>query len=764
MLPALLSFNEAITTLDDRDEVFGFIADKLRELFVFDMCIVLTLNTEQTHTQAFMRSVDISLLDEKQSEPHDDSPARAPSRKQFQTSILQGQTLIPVEDVVGNEMYKRGMATYRIAIQGSPMELFLSNPVPQIVDYTALYPQYPTYPPFLYMEHIGIRQAAVAPLKSLGRMIGLFVLASRTRPEINLKLLEQVAMQLSVAVNNTLVYGELRRREQEATLRLAVNNALVNVKTMQDRDAMFSRIATELKKLIGLDFLGVRVVKASGEMPVFANYRCDEDGVFAPVERQVVHQLSIKSGIFELLQTPRFFVGAAFETFCEQHPIGAYLRDTAGVRSMLYVNIWREQDEVAALVIASGTENAFSEADLTLLSSLAPQIGLAMKNMFAFEEISTLKQQLEEERNYLQEEIKTSSNFEEIIGTSPALMRVLRQVEQVASVDATVLLTGETGTGKELIARAIHNRSPRRDRALIKLNCAALPAQLIESELFGHEKGAFTGASERRIGKFELANGGTIFLDEIGELPLELQAKLLRVLQEREFERLGGSEVLTTNVRVIAATNRNLEREVASGAFRADLYFRLNVFTIQLPSLRERKEDIVMLAEHFTEKYARKIGKVHATGRPFQRIAERDKERLVAYNWSGNIRELENVIERAVIVSNGATLDLSGLGTMEIHEQTNEPINPQLIERTNERASERAMALPSSTTAVVATAAPITTLHDNERQHILRALQQTGGRVSGERGAAALLGINAKTLQSRMKKLGIERTTQWAIP
>jgi transcriptional regulator with GAF, ATPase, and Fis domain len=255
--------------------------------------------------------------------------------------------------------------------------------------------------------------------------------------------------------------------------------------------------------------------------------------------------------------------------------------------------------------------------------------------------------------------------------------------------------------------------------------------------LFGHEKGAFTGATERRIGKFELANGGTIFLDEIGELPLELQAKLLRVLQEREFERVGGSQVLTTNVRVIAATNRTLEREVEKGSFRTDLFFRLNVFTIQLPSLRERIEDIPILAEHFAQKYARKLGK------QYRRIAEEDMMRLLRYDWSGNIRELENVIERAVIVSGGGTLDIGNVG------KTNEPTT----------SMHNIMAtLPQGLTSVSTVLLP---LEDVERTHILRVLQHTGGRVSGNKGAAAMLGINAKTLQSRMKKLGIERSTVW---
>jgi transcriptional regulator with GAF, ATPase, and Fis domain len=650
MLPALLSLNEAITTLGDREEVFRFIADTLRELFAFEMCVVLTLNAEQTHTQAFMRSVAL---------PSSKKNARGERTTTVQTSLLHGQTKKVTEDPVGMEMKKHGVMMLRNPILGSPTELFLANPITQVLDAPQFFQQFPNYPPYRYMAEIGIKQMVVVPLRSLGRIIGILVLASRKRYAPDVPLLEQVAGQISVAVNNALTYDELRRREQEAIMRLAVNNALVTVKTIKDRDAMFSSVANELKNIIPLDFLGVRVLNSAGEMTEFANYRANEDGIFQPVEREP-NPLASKGNMVSLLRTTALYTGESFTHFCEQNPIGAFIRDHHGVRSIIYVNIWNntvdDKHEVSALVIASGTENAFTEDDLQLLKSLAPQIELAMRNMFAFDEISQLKVQLEQERNYLQEEIKTSVNFDEIIGSSPALKRVLRLVEQVASVDSTVLLTGETGTGKELIARAIHNRSPRSDRALIKLNCAALPAQLIESELFGHEKGAFTGATERRIGKFELANGGTIFLDEIGELPLELQAKLLRVLQEREFERVGGSQVLTTNVRVIAATNRTLEREVEKGSFRTDLFFRLNVFTIQLPSLRERIEDIPILAEHFAQKYARKLGK------QYRRIAEEDMMRLLRYDWSGNIRELENVIERAVIVSGGGTLDIGNVG------------------------------------------------------------------------------------------------------
>ncbi|NIR47733.1 AAA domain-containing protein [candidate division KSB1 bacterium] len=340
----------------------------------------------------------------------------------------------------------------------------------------------------------------------------------------------------------------------------------------------------------------------------------------------------------------------------------------------------------------------------------------ALQNALA--EVERLKNRLQAENIYLQDEIKLVHNFENIITHSEALKQVLRNVEQVASTDATVLILGETGTGKELLARAVHNISPRGERPLVKVNCSALPTHLIESELFGHEKGAFTGAIAQKIGRFELANGGTIFLDEIGDLPLELQAKLLRVLQDGEFERVGNPKTIKVDVRVIAATNRNLEKEVENGDFREDLYYRLNVFPIKLPPLRERKEDIPLLVNHFIKKYSKKIGKRIET------IPQDVLDILQKYRWPGNVRELENIIERAVITSPGKNLVLGDW-------------------------------FPTNSTSQLTT--ELCTLEECERRHIINALEFTGWRVSGEKGAAKLLGLNAKTLESRMKKLHIER-------
>lgn len=336
----------------------------------------------------------------------------------------------------------------------------------------------------------------------------------------------------------------------------------------------------------------------------------------------------------------------------------------------------------------------------------------------ALEEVKDLKKQLEQENEYLQQEIKLTHNFEEIISQSKKFKKVLQQVEQVAPTNATVLVLGESGTGKELIARAVHNVSNRSKRPLVKVNCAALPANLIESELFGHERGAFTGALSKKLGRFELADGGTIFLDEIGEIPIELQSKLLRVLQEGEFERLGNPRSIKVNVRVIAATNRELEKEIEKGTFRQDLYYRLNVFPILVPPLRERKEDIPLLVQHFVKKFARKCDN------PISLITKKVINELTAYSWPGNIRELENIIERAMIISQGNKLELGS-------------------------------PLPKS--AKLPKDQSLLTLEEVERSHILKALKFTNWKVSGERGAAKLLGLKRTTLEARMKKLEISR-------
>jgi PAS domain S-box-containing protein len=436
---------------------------------------------------------------------------------------------------------------------------------------------------------------------------------------------------------------------------------------------------------------------------------------------------------YETEGTPCQLVMQGNEFFCGEHLHLKYPREE-NVQSWVAVPIYSPTThEPIGNIGAFDYVRMTSEQNQTaILRIFAARAGAEMERMDAqrdleraneelarrLKEIELLKNQLAAENKYLQEEIKLTYNFDEIVSSSRNFKKVLQHIEQVACTDATVLILGESGTGKELLARAVHNISNRCKKPLVKVNCAALPANLIESELFGHERGAFTGALERKIGRFELANGGTIFLDEIGELPIDLQSKLLRVLQEGEFERLGNPVTIKVNVRVIAATNRNLEQAIEKKEFREDLYYRLNVFPINCPPLRERKEDIPLLVKHFCQKYESKIGK------KILHIPLKVMNALTEYNWPGNIRELENIIERALILSRGNTLEYGDWLPKE--------------KKANDKLSKQK-------------------LQDVEREHIIETLKQTGWKVSGEKGAAKILGLNATTLEARMKKLGIRR-------
>ncbi|MBD0257610.1 MAG: sigma 54-interacting transcriptional regulator, partial [Cytophagales bacterium] len=418
-------------------------------------------------------------------------------------------------------------------------------------------------------------------------------------------------------------------------------------------------------------------------------------------------------------------VGEAHSQLAGRSTVLRRYSEALGLKTSLVKPVTLHGKTVASLLLASRSAYAFTGKDLALLEQLSLQLALGLENQMAFERIEALSRQLELEKTYLIEEIKTTRNFGEIISTGPAMQYVFRQMGQVAPTDFTVLILGETGTGKELIARAIHENSPRRQRTLIRVNCAALPPQLMESELFGHEKGAFTGATERRIGKFELAHGSTIFLDEIGELPPELQPKLLRVLQEKEIERVGGKGPIPCDTRIIAATNRNLKQEVAAGRFRSDLFYRLNVFPITLPPLRERKEDILLLATHFLEKIAKHLG------RPLRGIAQASVEQMLAYPWPGNIRELEHTLERAAILSPTPVVELAL------------PVSP---------APPAAPGTPAP-----AAPAPVKSLQDAERDAILAALKLANNRIRGKGGAAELLKVKPTTLEFKIKKLAIAR-------
>lgn len=390
-----------------------------------------------------------------------------------------------------------------------------------------------------------------------------------------------------------------------------------------------------------------------------------------------------------------------------------------GLQSLCCVPLMRPNGPLGVIVLGSTRKDAFQTEDLGLLSQVAAQLAAAIENHRAAAEIEQLKQRLGEERKYLEGEPRAEGTFSEIVGDSPALKQVLHQVMTVAASDATVLILGETGTGKELIARAIHRASRRKDKSFVKVNCAAIPTGLLESELFGHEKGAFTGAINRKIGRMELADGGTLFLDEIGEIPLELQPKLLRVLQDQEFERLGSNHTLKVNLRLVAATNRDLSESIAKQQFRSDLFYRLNVFPIRVPALRERREDIPLLVRHFVRKFAQRMDRFIET------VPKETMKALAEWPWPGNVRELENLMERSVILSEGNALRV--------------PLS-ELRAPGGERPNRADHSLDSA-----------------ERQHIIRVLRETGGVISGPDGAARRLGLKRTTLQSKMERLKITR-------
>jgi formate hydrogenlyase transcriptional activator len=492
---------------------------------------------------------------------------------------------------------------------------------------------------------------------------------------------------------------------------LQISEALL---AFRDRDALVRSLWDTLHPLIAFDYLVMMRYDPTRRVIILKAIAGME-----PLDPDRPTEWPVEGSPFEILlesTEPLYIPDMSIETRFRADLMAVYRQHN--IRSGFWIALNTKRGMHGAIAFSSCTPNAYTLEDREFMQHIGRQVAIATENAIAFQEINDLRRHIEDEKVYLEEEIRSEYRFDEIVGSGPALRGVLQQIQTAAPTDSSILIQGETGTGKELVARAIHRLSSRANATFVKLNCAAIPAGLIESELLGHEKGAFTGAVGQRIGRFELAHRGTLFLDEIGEMPLEMQPKLLRVLQDGQFERLGGTRTIQSDFRLVAASNRDLRTMVAEQQFRADLFYRVNVFPITLPALRERREDIPTLVRYFVQEFATRMRK------NIEAIPVEVMETLVNYSWPGNIRELRNIVERSVILTSGKRLTIP---KDDLHEARS--------------------TAPSS----------VVTMDDAERSHILHALDTSNWVVGGPGGAAMMLGMKRSTLQSRMQKLGIER-------
>jgi formate hydrogenlyase transcriptional activator len=568
----------------------------------------------------------------------------------------------------------------------------------------------------------GVRSLCLLPLTSPRRRLGILVFGTTHQKDYDgedLKLMSTVTAHVAVAVENALNFEEARSYQQLLTrerdrlrLLLEVNNTVISHLELSD---LFQAVSSALRDCFHHDYTGLWLFEEGT-----SQLRCV--GMDFPSNRgfiEKIRSLDLTLAEVEHIRS-RMLRVMNREDIVQLPPKFASPAQAENIHSAVSIPLVLGSKPLGILTLGSTGESTFAQEELGLLLQVGDQVALAMENALAYEKVSEARNQLHTEKTYLEDEIRYDHNVEDIVGKSRALRETLSKAEVVAKTDATVLLMGETGTGKELIARLIHNLSSRRDHTFVKLNCAAVPSGLMESELFGHERGAFTGAVATKVGRFELAHHGSLFLDEVGDIALDLQPKLLRVLQEKEFERLGSTRTLKVDARLIAATNRDLSQMVASGEFREDLYYRLAVFPIQLPPLRERREDIPVLVEYFVARYASRMKK------RIKEIPTQALQAMTEWTWPGNIRELQNIIERAVILSTGECLEV--------------PLEELKPPRPGRASTETARSL---------------NLREVEREAILEALRKTNGRISGPGGAAALLGLKRTTLQYRMRLLNI---------
>ena len=637
-----------------------------------------------------------------------------PARNSMLLHVLEG----PAREVVAESAWP-----LERPMEESPSALVFSTQEPLVVRNLAEDPRYPEA--FQLLLDNGVHSCCILPLTTAHRRLGA-VGFGYARPhdysETDVEFLGQVARQIAVAVDNVLAHQEacelqaaLAEERDRLRLLLDLNNTLAPNLDLRE---LLRAVSSNVRRAMRCDYTSVILPEPDGER--LRIYARDFSEVSEPMAAETTEELLVPrvgtpAGI--VLETGKALVLDAEELARFDPKINPTL--ALGLKSACFLPLIARERLLGTLNVGRFPERAFTQDDVDFLRQVASQVALTADNALDYYQVAQSKQRLAEERVYLNEQIRTEQNFEEIVGSSAALKNVLKQVAIVAPTDSTVLILGETGVGKELIARAIHNMSGRRDHTFVKVNCAAIPLGLLESELFGHEKGAFTGAIARKTGRFEVAHQGTLFLDEVGDIPPELQPKLLRVLQEQEFERLGSTHTIKVNVRLVAATSRDLPAMVEQREFRGDLYYRLNIFPLVVPPLRERSDDIPPLVEYFVARFAERLG------RRVSRVDRQTMELLQAYHWPGNIRELQNVIERSVILAEGGTLH----------------IDAGILETAGSRKTQPAGDV----------------LRQNERESIEAALAETNGRIAGPRGAAARLRIPASTLESKIRALKIDK-------
>ena len=613
-----------------------------------------------------------------------------------------------------NEPCNPVVASLRLPVEEDPAGWVWLNQEPLVVSHLRSDARWPEF--VRRADDFGISTLVLVPLTTGNNRLGAFGFGSVAPLDpspAEIAFMERIASEFAAAVESYLAKQEaVRERDRLRTL-FEITDALAS---KLDRDELFAAIATQLSNVIRHDFAMLTLCNETRGLEVYALHSTRP--VFAEAAKGVLHPTGLPSA--EVLATGKPVV--AHDTDIDRYPNPGFRRFVElGTKSVCVIPLIAQERTIGTLDLGRTTNDLWTPEDVEFLTQVASQIAMTVSNSLVYQELSEMKERIATEKIYLEDEICLDQNIGNMVGEGPAFQGVLRAIQTVAPTDATVLITGETGTGKELVARAVHELSGRKKGSFVKVNCAAIPASLLESELFGHEKGSFTGAVAQKIGRFEVAHHGTLFLDEIGEMPLELQPKLLRAIQDQEFERVGGNRTIQTDARLVAATNRDLKAMVEEGKFRADLYYRLHVFPLHVPSLRERRGDIPLLTRYFVQKHA------HRMGRDIDAIPTSVLEALTSYDWPGNIRELQNVLERSVILTNGSALQVP---THELNGKA-----------------------PAANLHGTAPAGPC----NAERDAILKALEEARGMVGGPDGAAARLGLKRTTLQSRMRKYNISR-------